>query len=264
MVTPAVPAVPVLDGVRVLEFGIYAAGPYGASGLGDMGADVVKGEPPGGDAQRLADSYIAPGYSAHFFGLNRSKRSLVLDLGKPDAAPVLRELLAGADVVLVNYRQEVVVRLGLDFESVSAVNDRIVYAGLTGWGESGPRAAAPGFDILALAAGGLMGLTGEKGGPPVKPGPSVADFMAAQLLVCGVLAGLRARDRDGQGQKIALNLLDGVFALLPTMVTPYAVTGVPIGAEGSGHPNLVPYQAFEAADKWFVLACPSTKFFLKT
>lgn len=259
MVTPAL----ALEGVRVLEFGIYAAVPFAGSVLGDMGADVIKVEPPRGDAQRHADSYIAPGYSAHFFGLNRSKRSLALDLGKPDAEPVLRGLLASADVVLVNYRREAAVKLGLDFESVSAANDRIVYCGLTGWGDSGPRAGEPGIDILAQAAGGLMGVTGEKGGPPVKPGPSVADFMAAQLLVSGALAGLRVRDRDGQGQEITLNLLDGVFALLPTMVTPYAVSGVPIVAEGSAHPNVVPYQAFEAADKWFVLACPSDKFFLK-
>jgi crotonobetainyl-CoA:carnitine CoA-transferase CaiB-like acyl-CoA transferase len=254
---------PALEGVRVLEFGIYAAVPYASSILGDMGADVIKVEPPGGDAQRHADSYIAPGYSAHFFGLNRSKRSLAVDLGKPDAEPVLRGLLASADVVLVNYRLEAAVKLGLDYECVAAVNDRIVYGGLTGWGEGGPRAAEPGIDILAQAAGGLMGVTGEKGGPPIKPGPSLADFMAAQLLVSGVLAGLRARDRDGQGQKIALNLLDGVFAFLPTMVTPSTVSGVPIVAEGSAHPNLVPYQAFEAADKWFVLACPSDKFFVK-
>jgi len=159
-----------LAGVRVLEFGLFVAVPYAASLLGDMGADVIKIEPPGGEPFRHVDSDVAPGRSAYFFGLNRSKRSLVLDLKHEDSRLVLRGLLETADVVLVGYRPDVVAKLGLTYEEVAAVNDRIAYAGLTAWGETGPRAREPGMDLLAQAVGGIMGVTGERDGPPIKAG----------------------------------------------------------------------------------------------
>jgi crotonobetainyl-CoA:carnitine CoA-transferase CaiB-like acyl-CoA transferase/sugar lactone lactonase YvrE len=255
------PARPPLEGVRILEFGIYAAAPYAASLLGDMGAEVIKIEPPGGEPFRHLDEDMGPGQSAYFYGINRSKRSMVLDLGNPESRPVLHKLVTSADAVVVSYRPEVVSRLGLAYENIAAIKDTIVYLGLTAWGETGPRAHQPGMDLLAQAVGGIMGVTGEKGGPPVKSGAPIGDFVASLHIVSGILAALRVRDRDGIGQKVTFNLLDGVLSVLPNFVTPYTTTRVPIEAEGSAHPYIVPYQAFQSSDKWFIVACPSTHFF---
>ena len=248
-----------LHGKRVLDFSQYAAAPYAATLLGDFGADVIKIEQPAGDPFRRLDDVFGVDESAYFFGLHRSKRNLRLDLSKPEAAPILARLLETADIVIVGFRPDALDRLGLTYEAVSARNPRVVYCSLTAFGEDGPRSEQPGMDLLAQAISGVMGMTGEVGQPPVKVGPPIADFVGSFLLTTAALCALRVADRDGVGQHVSINLLDGQLAIMPNYITPYLRTKVPFQPVGGGHPQIVPYQVFLAEDKYMVVACPSDR-----
>ena len=250
----------VLDGVRVVDFTQVLAGPYGTSLLGDFGADVIKVEPPGGEPFRAIDNLIAPGESGYYYGINRSKRAITLNLKDPAAPAIVERLVRNSDVVVVGFRPAAVARIGLDFESLSAINPRLVYCSLTAFGDTGPLAAEPGMDIVVQALSGVLALTGNPDEPPVKTGPSIADFTGAFLMVTAVLAGLRVRDRDGIGQQVSVNLLDGQIAMLANFVTPYFLTREPIRRAGGGHPQVVPYQVFEASDGFMVVACLNDTF----
>jgi crotonobetainyl-CoA:carnitine CoA-transferase CaiB-like acyl-CoA transferase len=249
-----------LAGIRVLDLSQVAAGPYLGSLFGDLGADVIKVEPPAGEAFRSIDADFGIGHSAYFFGLNRSKRAITLDLKNQDDYRAFEQLLATVDVVLTSMRSSAAVSLRIDYDSLAAINPRIVYCAITGWGETGPRATEPGMDLLAQAVGGIMGTTGEPDRGPVKAGPPVSDFATTFIGGFAICAALRARDRDGVGQKISLNLLDCTIAFLSNYVTPYFKTGRPIRPVGGGHPQLVPYQVFEASDGYFVLGCLNDRF----
>jgi succinate--hydroxymethylglutarate CoA-transferase len=250
----------VLDGVRVLDFTQVLAGPYGTSMLGDFGADVIKIEPPGGEPFRNIDNLIAPGESGYYYGINRSKRAMTLDLKHPASREIVERLVAGSDVTVVGFRPSAASKLGLDFETLSSMNPRLVHCSLTAFGEDGPLAAEPGMDIVVQALSGVMALTGEPDRAPVKTGPSIADFTGAFLTVVAVLAGLRVRDRDGTGQHVSINLLDGQIAMLANFITPYFLNREPIRRAGGGHPQVVPYQVFEAADGSMVVACLNDTF----
>jgi crotonobetainyl-CoA:carnitine CoA-transferase CaiB-like acyl-CoA transferase len=250
----------VLDGVRILDFTQVLAGPYATSLLGDFGADVIKIEPPGGEPFRTIDNLFAPGDSGYYYGINRSKRAMTLNLKHRDSRQIVERLVADSDVVVVGFRPAAVVKIGLDFESLSSINPRLVHCSLTAFGESGPLAGEPGMDIVVQAMSGVMGLTGEPDRPPVKTGPSIADFTGAFLTVAAVLAGLRVRDRDGIGQQVSVNLLDGQIAMLANFITPYIHTREPIRRAGGGHPQVVPYQVFHASDGPMVVACLNDTF----
>jgi succinate--hydroxymethylglutarate CoA-transferase len=250
----------VLDGVRVLDFTQVLAGPYATSLLGDFGADVIKIEPPGGEPFRTIDNQIAPGESGYYYGINRSKRAMTLNLKHPESREIIERLVAGCDVVVVGFRPTAVHKLGLDFDALSSINPRLVHCSLTAFGEDGPLAAEPGMDIVVQALSGVLALTGEPDRPPVKTGPSIADFTGAFLTVTAVLAGLRVRDRDGIGQQVSVNLLDGQIAMLANFITPYFLNREPIRRAGGGHPQVVPYQVFEAADGSMVVACLNDTF----
>jgi crotonobetainyl-CoA:carnitine CoA-transferase CaiB-like acyl-CoA transferase len=250
----------VLTGVRVLDFTQVLAGPYATSLLGDFGADVIKVEPPGGEPFRAVDNLIAPGESGYYYGINRSKRSITLNLKHPEARGIIERLVANSDVMVIGFRPAAVTKIGLDYETVSAINPRLVYCSLTAFGESGPLAAEPGMDIVVQALSGVMGLTGESDRLPVKTGPSIADFTGAFHTVIAVLAGLRVRDRDGIGQHVSVNLLDGQIATLANFITPYFKTLEPIRRAGGGHPQIVPYQVFLASDGLMVVACLNDTF----
>ena len=250
----------VLDGIRVVDFTQVLAGPYGTSLLGDFGADVIKVEPPGGEPFRTIDNLIAPGESGYYYGINRSKRAITLNLKHPGARAIVERLVRQSDVVVVGFRPAAVARAGLDFESLSAVNPRLVYCSLTAFGDTGPLAAEPGMDIVVQALSGVLALTGNPDQPPVKTGPSIADFTGAFLMVTAVLAALRVRDRDGIGQQVSVNLLDGQVAMLANFITPYFLTREPIRRAGGGHPQVVPYQVFEASDGFMVVACLNDTF----
>jgi crotonobetainyl-CoA:carnitine CoA-transferase CaiB-like acyl-CoA transferase len=253
-----------LDGVRIVDLSQIGAGPYGTSLLGDLGADVIKVEPLSGDSFRYVDSAFDPGESAYFFGVNRSKRSIALNLKSEQGYEVLRRLVAEADVFVVAFRPDAVQRMGIDYETLRKVNDRLIYASITAFGETGPRAHQPGMDILAQALSGMMGVTGEIGGGPVKVGVPIADFVGSFFLGFGVCAALRLRDRTGHGDKISINLLDGQVAAFANYITAYDRTRVPFRPQGGGHPQLVPYQPFLGSDdKYFILACLNDKFWQK-
>jgi crotonobetainyl-CoA:carnitine CoA-transferase CaiB-like acyl-CoA transferase len=249
-----------LAGVRVIDLSQIAAGPYCTSMLGDFGADVVKVEPTAGDPLRSIDDAFGPGESAYFFGLNRSKRALAIDLKSEAGRSVLDRLLATADVCVVSMRPAALARLHLTHEELAARHPRLVYCLITAFGETGPRADEPGMDILAQALGGIMGLTGEPGRAPVKAGVPVADFVGSVHAVLGILLALRVRDRDGFGQKVSINLLDGQVSLLANYVALYCRNGKPIRPVGGGHPQIVPYQVFEASDGPFIVACLTERF----
>lgn len=250
-----------LHGVRIVDLSQVGAGPYGTSMLGDMGADVIKVEPPEGESFRYIDNLFGPGDSAYFYGVNRSKRSLTLDLKCKEGKAVLEKIVRHTDVLVVGFRPEVVERLGLDYDSLSHQNDQLIYCQITAFGETGPRVHQPGMDILAQALGGMMGLTGDLDGPPIKVGVPIADFTVSFLLGFAVTAALRARELNGRGQKISLNLLDGQVATLANIVTHYDHTLVPVRPQGGGHPQIVPYQPFQGSDgEYFILACLNDRF----
>lgn len=251
---------PSLDGIRVADFTQVGAGPYCTSLLGDLGADVIKVEPPGGEPFRYVDNLYGHGDSAYFFGINRSKRAIAVDLKSDEGREVIDRLLATCDVVITSMRPKALSALGLDYAAVARAHPQIVHCSITAFGESGPLADDPGMDILAQALGGVMGLTGEPDGKPMKVGPPVADFIVAFLAGFGICAALRARDRDGVGQSVTLNLLDGQVASLANFVTPYLKTQIPIRPVGGGHPQIVPYQVFPTADGWIVVACLTERF----
>jgi crotonobetainyl-CoA:carnitine CoA-transferase CaiB-like acyl-CoA transferase len=249
-----------LDGIRVVDFSQVAAGPYLSSLLGDLGADVIKVEPLDGDSLRGIDEAFGQGNSSYFFGVNRSKRDIAVDLRSGRSRAVVDRLAANADVLIVGMRPSALTRSGLDYPRLSQLNPMLIHVSITGYGESGPRAGEPGMDILAQALSGVMGVTGEPGRPPVRIGPPVADIATSFLGGFAICAALRARDRDGVGQQIQLNLLSSALSLLPNYSAQYLRTGIPIMPEGGGHPQIVPYQVFAASDGYMIVACLSNRF----
>ncbi|MDQ0616669.1 CaiB/BaiF CoA transferase family protein [Arthrobacter globiformis] len=250
-----------LAGIRIVDLSQIGAGPYGTSMLGDLGADVIKIEPLEGESFRHIDNLFGEGDSAYFYGVNRSKRSLALDLHSEGGRRVLERLLADADVMVVAFRPDAVRRLGIRYEDVAGLNDQLIYCSITAFGEDGPRAHQPGMDILAQGMGGIMGLTGEAGGAPVKVGVPIADFAGSFLLGFAVSAALRGRDLNGVGQKVTINLLDGQVANLANILTHYDRTKIPVRPHGGGHAQLVPYQPFRGSDgRYFIVACLNDRF----
>ncbi|WP_345412061.1 CoA transferase [Pseudonocardia xishanensis] len=250
-----------LEGVRVVEVAQVLAAPYVASLLGDLGADVVKVERPEGDLIRPTDALLRAGGSAYFASANRNKRYLTVDLKDPVDRRRLNREIAECDVLVTNGRPGAVHRAGLDYEAVRALRPDVVYCLVTAFGESGPRCEEPGMDLTAQALAGLMGTTGEPDGPPAKTSSPVGDYSAALFAVQGVLAALYRRTRTGQGAKVGVNLLDASLAMLGNYVPQVSVTGVDLARVGSGHQQLVPYQAFpDAHGEYFVVACLTQKF----
>lgn len=253
-----------LDGVRILDLSQIGAGPYGTSMLGDLGADVIKVEPLHGDSFRFIDDGFARGDSAYFFGVNRSKRAMTLDLKSEKGREVLLEMIPQVDVIVLAFRPDAVKRMGLDYESLKEINPRLIHASITAFGEDGPRATQPGMDILAQSISGMMGVTGEVGGGPVKVGVPIADFVGSFFLGFGICAALNLRERTGAGDKLSINLLDGQIAAFANYITAYDRTKVPFRAQGGGHPQLVPYQPFLGSDgRYFILAVLNDKFWKK-
>ena len=243
-----------LDGVRVLEIGIAMAGPYCAMLLGDLGADVVKIErPDGGDESRHWPPFFSAGEGHYFLAANRNKRSVAVDLKRPEGVAIAGRLAAVSDVLVENYRVGVLERLGLGYARLKESNPRLVYCSISGFGATGPKAHEPANDIFMQAYSGGMSLTGQEGGPPVKMGLSVADLSAALFATIGVLAALQARAVTGIGQHVQTSLLEAQVALLSYHLTSYFATGeVPV-ARGTANATMIPYQAFRARDGWVVV-----------
>ena len=244
-----------LAGYRVLELAHLVAGPVCGMLLADLGADVVKVEAPeGGDIARTVYDPLLGGDSAVFHTVNRNKRSVALDLRRPEGRAAFTRLVAGADVVVEAYRGGVAERLGIDYAALAAVNPRLVYCSLSAFGPEGPWRDKPGLDMLVQALSGLMAVTGEPGGGPVLCGAPVLDTLGAFQAATGVLTALLHRERTGEGQRVNVSLLAGALLAHAARLSVFLVTGEEPGRQGSAHPYLVPFQAFAAQDGWIYVA----------
>jgi len=244
-----------LTGYRVLELAHLIAGPACGMYLADMGADVVKIEQPGGgDASRTAYGAHLGTESAVFLTVNRNKRSIALDLARPDGLAAFDRLVARADVVLEAYRGGVAERLGIDWARVARINPRLVYCSLSAFGPDGPWRDKPGVDMLVQAMGGLMAVMGEPDGPPVLCGAPVLDTVGALMAGQGILTALLHRERTGEGQRVDVSLLAGTLLAHAARLSIFLATGEEPGRWGSGHPYIVPFQAFEASNGWVYVA----------
>jgi formyl-CoA transferase/CoA:oxalate CoA-transferase len=245
-----------LSGYRVLELAHLVAGPACGMYLADMGADVIKVEDPrGGDASRTVYRARVGDESAVFAAVNRNKRSVALDLARPEGRAVFLRLAAQADAVIEAYRGGVAERLGIDYERLAAVNPRIVYCSVSAFGPTGPWRDKPGLDMLLQAMGGLMAVTGEPDGGPVLCGAPVIDTIGALMAGQGVLTALLHRERTGVGQRVDVSLLGGVLLAHAVRLAVYFATGEEPERVGSGHAYLAPFQAYRAADGgWIYVA----------
>jgi formyl-CoA transferase len=247
-----------LDGVRVLDLTRVVAGPYCSMFLGDLGAEVVKVEQPGlGDDTRGWGPPFAGGESAYYLCINRNKKSLTLDLKSKRAVELLRELVKSADVIIENFRPGTMERLGLGEKELRALNPRLIFASLTGFGADGPMSDWPGYDLIVQAWGGLMSITGTPDGEPVKVGVAIIDLVAGLMLGNAITAGLFAREKSGVGQRIDTSLLEAEIASLINVGSNYLVGGTVPARWGNAHPNIVPYQNFKTADGYLVIGVAS-------
>ena len=254
-----------LAGVRVLELGQIAAGPFTASLLADLGADVVKIErPDGGDGMRqwppISHGPEGDGsYSENFASVNRNKRSVALDLKSPDDVALLKSLSAKANIFVENYRPGVLPRLGLGYGDLKTVNPKLIYCSISGYGQTGPYAGKGAFDVTVQGIAGMMSVTGEPGAAPVKCGVPIGDFCAGLYAGFSILAMLRNAEATGTGAHIDCSMLGSLLGISALQTSEYFGNGVAPRRLGSAHPRNAPYQAFEASDTYFVVAAGNDK-----
>jgi formyl-CoA transferase len=252
-----------LNGIRVLDISRVLAGPYCTMVLGDLGADVIKVESPEGDETRGWGPPFAEGESAYYLCVNRNKRSVVVDFKTEEGRRIIHELIKKSDVLVENFRPGTLARVSLDFASVSMVNPNLIYCSITGFGQTGPLSDRPGYDFMIQAVGGLMSITGEPNGEPMKVGVAVADLFAGQNAVIAILAALQARTLTGKGQHLDISLFDSQVAMLVNVASNYLISGNLPKRYGNAHANIVPYQSFQASDAWFVVAVGNDRQFAK-
>lgn len=243
-----------LEDVTVLDLTWILSGPFASMILCDLGADVIKVErPPWGDIARTTAPY-QNGWSAYFFSINRGKRSVSINLSTDEGRELFLQLAEKADVVLENFTPGTLDRLGVGYEVLSARNPRLILASTSGFGQTGPYRSKPALDIVVQAMGGIMSITGEPGGGPVRPGTSYGDIVAGLYTAIGVLAALHERERSGMGQAIDISMLDCQLSVLESALTRYFVTGKAPEPLGTRHPSATPFQAFPTADGHIVIA----------
>ncbi len=253
---------PPLAGRRVLDLSRVLAGPWCAMVLADLGAEVVKVEHPrGGDDTRAWGPPYAGGEAAYYLSANRNKRSIAVDLATADGQAIVRELAARSDVLVENYKLGGLDRYGLGYRDIAAINPAIIYCSISGYGRASPLAARPGYDYVIQAEGGLMAVTGEEDGAPMKAGVAVADLFTGMAAAQGVLAALLARDRDGVGQHLDMALYDCQLAMLANVGSAFLNSGVEPPRFGNGHQTVVPYQLFDTADGRAVIAVGNNRQF---
>ncbi|MDZ4690520.1 CaiB/BaiF CoA-transferase family protein [Terricaulis sp.] len=250
-----------LAGVRVLDLSRVLAGPWATQILGDFGADVIKVEKPGaGDDTRswgppfLKDSDGENGDAAYYLAANRNKRSVTIDFAKPAGAALVKQLVPHCQILVENFKAGGLKKYGLDYASVAAINPSIVYCSITGFGQTGPYAKRPGYDYIIQGMGGLMSLTGERAGEPMKSAVAVADLFTGMYAVTAVLAALRHAERTGEGQHIDAALLDSQIAMLANLGASYLVSGEKPQRLGNQHASIAPYQVLATADGHIILA----------
>lgn len=249
-----------LAGVRVLDLGRHLAGPTCAMLLGDLGADVIKVEKPGvGEDGRAAGPPFFEGVSAFFLSANRNKRSLTLDIKRPEGQEVFHRLAATADVVVENFRPGVMDALGIGYEAVSATNPRVIYCSISGFGADGPFADRPGLDQIIQGFSGFMSVTGFEGGEPVRAGIPIADLLTGLYGAYGVLAALQARERTGRGQIVTTSLLEAMVGTMGFQAVRYLNGGGVPPPAGNHHPINAPYGVFRARDGYLTLGATGEK-----
>jgi crotonobetainyl-CoA:carnitine CoA-transferase CaiB-like acyl-CoA transferase len=245
-----------LTGVRVVDLTRALAGPYCTLVLGDLGADVLKIEQPGsGDETRGWGPPFIADQSAYFISINRNKKSVTLDLKQAGGLEVLTRLVAGADVLVENFRPGTLARLGLSYQQAHALNPRLIYCSISGFGQDGPRASQPAYDQIVQGLSGAMSLTGPVEGPPSKFGIAISDIGAGMWAAVAIGMALFHRERTGLGQWIDTSMLGGLVALLTFQAGRYFATGSVPGLGGNKHPTIAPYETFKTADGWLNVAC---------
>jgi len=237
-----------LSDITVLDLSRILSGPFTSMALGDFGARVIKVEPPGGDDTRSWGPPFVAGDAAYFLAMNRNKESVVLDLKDPRGRAALEKLVQRSDVVLENFRPGTLARLGFGYGHLKELNPRVILCSVSGYGQTGPKSHLPGYDQIAQGMGGLMSVTGEPSGPPVRAGFSVADLAAAMWALYGIMLALRHRDRTGEGQWVDIALLDAMISFQTYQAQNQFASGKDPTRHGSAHPNLAPYQTFRARD----------------
>ncbi|WP_281685470.1 CaiB/BaiF CoA transferase family protein [Thalassobaculum salexigens] len=267
MAPPATPMA--LDGIRIVDASRVLAAPIATQTLGDLGADVIKIERPGtgDDIRRWGPPFLKDSdgndttESAYYLGTNRNKRSITLDFTQPEGREILFKLLENADVFVENYKVGDLARHGLAYDQIRERFPRLIYASVTGFGQTGPYAPRPGYDLLAQAMGGIMSVTGDPTGQPTKVGVAIADMMTGMYTTSAILAALRHRDATGRGQQIDAALLDTQVAWLMNQAMNYLVGGVVPGRLGNAHPNVAPYEVFASADGFVIVGCGADRQF---
>lgn len=250
-----------LKGLKVLDLTRVLAGPFATMILADMGADVIKIEmPKTGDDSRAFGPYIG-GESAYFMSINRNKRSITMNLKSEDSKEIFLEMVKNADVVVENYRPGTMEKLGLGYDVLKEVNPKIIYAASSGFGHTGPYAKRAAYDAVVQAMGGIMSITGEKGGKPTKVGSSISDIIAGLYTAIGVLAALEYRNRTGKGQKVDVAMLDTQLSILENAVARYVASGESPGPLGNRHPSIIPFEDFETKDGSIMIAAGNDNLF---
>ena len=250
-----------LQGLRVLDLSRVLAGPLCCMMLGDHGAEVIKVEPPAGDETRMYGPPFTGGESAYYLALNRNKRGMVLDLATPRGQEVVRRLVQWADVLVENFKVGMMEKWGLGYDSLAQLNPRLVYCGISGFGQSGPYAGLAGYDAIAQAMGGLMSLNGERGGGPIKIGVPLSDLATGLYSFMGVMLALQHRERTGMGQRVDTSLLESTVALLHPGHTNYLHSGKIPERVGNSHPSISPYDLLPTADRPIYLSIGNNRQF---
>ncbi len=243
-----------LEGIRVVDLTRILAGPYCTMMLGDMGAEIIKIEnPDGGDDTRGWGPPFLNGVSTYFISINRNKKSLTLNLKDERGKELLRDLIRNSDVMVENFRPGALEKLGFPWEEIHRINPAMIFASLSGFGQTGPRKSEPGFDVVIQGEGGIMSITGEPDAPPSKVGASIADITAGMLAAQGILLSLYHREKTGVGQMVDVSMLDGQVALLTYHANNYFGTGKLPPRRGNKHPSITPYETYECRDGYFNL-----------
>ena len=243
-----------LTGIRILDLTRVLAGPYATMVLGDLGAEVIKLEQPGSGDESRNFGPFKNDFSLYFMSVNRGKKSLTLDLKAPRGKEIFLELVNQSDILVENFRPGAMKKLGLDYETLKQSHPSLIYAACSGFGQTGPYARRGAYDMIIQGMGGIISITGEPNRPPVRVGTSISDITAALFTAIGIVSALRHRDRTGEGQLVDVAMLDGMVAVLENAIVRHFATGEIPQPLGSQHPAITPFEAFESADGYIIIA----------
>lgn len=250
-----------LDGIRVIDLTTFMTGPFATMVLGDLGAEIIKVEPPGGgDASRHIPPHFHEGECLYYLSLNRNKKGITLNLSTDKGREILYDLVKQADIVMDNYRPGVTRKLKVDYESLKAVNPSIICCSITSFGHDGPYGRRPGYDLTVQAMSGAMSMTGTTETGPLRMGVPMGDLAGSMWSLAGVLAALHHREKTGEGQFVSISMLDALSALITYPALYYSYAGEVAAPLGSGHQSIVPFQAFKTKDYYIAIACANEKF----